>query len=267
MLHIFDCDGVLIDSNESKAQAFYDTALNFAPASKALEFRAFHERAGSLSRREQWHYFFRNILKWTDDSLQAENQALEECTARILNEVHTRPLVPGVEQYLRSLGKDSCICVSGITTAELRVILAMHRLDQFFSDIIGGPRRKRDILGKIPNPFPEFPMYYGDTQDDYKATLATMMNFTWVSGYAKGSWDNADSGQEFFAQREGCRVITDFTELIPQFSKDDNQLPTRLSKKVNAIVASDGWAYYGNLRVEHVGRAQAGATITLTVPG
>ena len=59
---VFDCDGVLLDSNKVKSDAFYELAL-FAGKEKANELLTYHLKNGGVSRYEKIKYFYSEILK------------------------------------------------------------------------------------------------------------------------------------------------------------------------------------------------------------
>ena len=59
---IFDCDGVILNSNNLKTQAFYDIALEWG-SDIADEFVLYHRRHGGLSRYVKFNHFIENILR------------------------------------------------------------------------------------------------------------------------------------------------------------------------------------------------------------
>ena len=77
---IFDCDGVILNSNTIKTESFRKILSNF-DARAIQEFIDYHEKNGGLSRYIKLNYFLSNILskysvipvnkedmllKWTD---------------------------------------------------------------------------------------------------------------------------------------------------------------------------------------------------------
>ena len=70
---VFDCDGVILDSNELKTQAYYETAISFgANEHQAKALVDYHVRLGGISRFIKFEYFLREILGLpvTDDGMQ-----------------------------------------------------------------------------------------------------------------------------------------------------------------------------------------------------
>jgi len=58
---IFDCDGVLLDSNRVKTEAFHSAVLDYG-CEYADRLVAYHVEHGGISRFKKFEYFFDNIL-------------------------------------------------------------------------------------------------------------------------------------------------------------------------------------------------------------
>ena len=58
---IFDCDGVILNSNDIKTNAFYEIAKVYGHL-PALELKNYHKINGGVSRYEKFNYLFTNIL-------------------------------------------------------------------------------------------------------------------------------------------------------------------------------------------------------------
>ena len=54
--YIFDCDGVILDSNNLKSRA-YAEALTAEPLELVLEFVEYHKENGGISRYEKFKYY------------------------------------------------------------------------------------------------------------------------------------------------------------------------------------------------------------------
>ena len=204
--HVFDCDGVLLDSNGAKSAAFYDVALPYG-VREAEALVEFHRSAGSTGRRARWEYFFRSIV-----CRHPHPGELEDLLDRTTRRVRSRapyPLVPGVRAYLESLTGDR-IVVSGVEKAELSELLALHGLAEQFDAVYGSPPDKATLLaalverGDIGLPA----TYYGDTFEDYQAASGAGLDFVFVHGCSE---------QDFARLPAGIPVIADFlpTEAVP----------------------------------------------------
>ena len=59
---VFDCDGVILNSNRIKTQAFYDVAKVYGH-DPAQTLKDYHILNGGISRYEKFEYLFTNILQ------------------------------------------------------------------------------------------------------------------------------------------------------------------------------------------------------------
>ena len=233
--HVFDCDGVLLDSNRAKSEAFYRAALPYGDDA-ARQLVAFHRTAGSISRRERIEHFFTDILKREPDEGEVD-AVVEAVDAGVREGVFNAPKMPGVEQYLETV-KGRKVVVSGVHKRELVSILEAQGLSEYFADVWGGPRRKSENLKRAINAgVIELPaVYYGDTEDDCRAAGAAGLEFVYVFGGAEtDGW--ADPS---------VRAVRDFTDLLPTPSK--------------VRVGRDGYADINGDRI-YIGRRLAGAVV------
>jgi phosphoglycolate phosphatase-like HAD superfamily hydrolase len=72
---IFDCDGVLLDSNHVKTKAFYTAGLPYGEDA-ARHLVDYHCRNGGVSRYQNFDYFLRNIVGLVDEG-DALNELLD----------------------------------------------------------------------------------------------------------------------------------------------------------------------------------------------
>lgn len=203
--HVFDCDGVLIDSNASKSEAFYRAGLPYGE-DKARALVAYHQQAGSISRKARFQHFFTEILgrEPEDGELEA---VMATCARWVKQGALGAPKVLGVETFLARLAVTSeLFVVSGVEQSELQEILDAHQLSKYFARIWSG--QKTALLptliaqGDIGQPA----IYYGDTEDDYLAARAAGMDFAFVSGCSE--WAEGVT----YLRDKPVRVIRDFVD-------------------------------------------------------
>lgn len=206
--HVFDLDGVLLNSNASKSQAFYDAALPYGE-DVARAMVVLHQNAGSISRRERWERFFAEVLQRESEDGELD-RVIQDCTARVLQGVVDAERLPGVDTYLRHVSGTK-VCVSGVETYELRRILKSQGIADSFAHVFGGPKHKNEVLKRLVSAGTiELPaVYYGDTQDDYEAATEAGLEFVFVYGASEfGDW------RSFFYGKD-VKAIRDFRELLP----------------------------------------------------
>lgn len=149
---VFDCDGVIFESMDMKAKAFYRIGAEFSPRygeDIGDQFAAYHRRSGGISRYEKFAWLYDTFVgrPITDD----EKKALgEKFVDYALDAIATSDLVPGVADVLRAWhGRVPLYVASGAPEAELRFLLEKRALDRYFAGIRGYPPGKRDLLREI----------------------------------------------------------------------------------------------------------------------
>lgn len=203
--YVFDCDGVLLDSNGAKAAGLL-LALEAYHRRKADEFLEFHRRAGSISRRGRLAHYLNHILHHPGDL----ESLLDYAHEYICDSVSGCRVMPGVRGFLSALSARKVV-VSGAEVGEVTDLLSHHDLLKHFDAVWGGPPEKSKLLadlvaaGEIERPA----VYFGDTLDDYESATAAGLDFTFVAGCSE--W--AD-GRKYLG-RFGVPIIETFEELDP----------------------------------------------------
>lgn len=201
---VFDCDGVILDSNKLKTQAYYDTAISYgAIEAKAQALVDHHVQYGGISRYPKYEYFIREIM-----GQAVTDEALKTLLDRFAYEIHRGLLnckmASGLE-YLRdaTLGTQWML-VSGGDQAELRALFAEREIDGMFdAGIFGSPDNKDMILTrKIANGNLVQPaIFFGDSRYDHQAATRAGLDFVFVSG-----WTELENWQKYCAENN-IRVI------------------------------------------------------------
>lgn len=183
---VFDCDGVVLNSNKIKTQAFYDVAKTYGhePAQALLDY---HVQNGGISRYAKFEYFFTEILgKHLDQEefkLLLENFAHEVKKALLICEV-----AEGMDKLKAKTKYANWLIVSGGDQVELRQVFAKRRLDKYFdAGIFGSPDTKDTILareiekGNITMPA----LFIGDSKYDYQASQNAGLDFIFLSNWTE----------------------------------------------------------------------------------
>jgi len=186
---VFDCDGVLLQSNKLKSDAFAETLSGENP--KIIrEFIDYHQTNGGISRYVKFQYFYTDIKKqfsYADDLKKVLQRYADICKNGLL----TCEMVPGVFPLLKRLKSNNvpCYIVSGGDQSEIRKVFKQRQLDQYFSIILGSPKNKKDNLAilkgqgvKLVDSF-----YFGDAESDMTVSVEEKMKFVFVSGYSEWS--------------------------------------------------------------------------------
>ena len=198
-LYIFDCDGVLLDSNQLKSKAFRLTLENY-PKRLVDKFISYHELYGGISRHIKLEYFLSNILK--KKNYQKELQTLLNKFSNISLGLIAKDskLLPGVKDFLRKLKKEKkyTIVCSGTDETDLKKILALKNIDHYFSAIYGSPKTKKEILLKVLTENQNTKIqgiFFGDAASDFEAAKKYAFDFIFVS--YNSDWKNIREMPEF----------------------------------------------------------------------
>lgn len=182
---VFDCDGVILDLNRVKTDAFYQTALPYGEhAAKALV--RYHVRNGGVSRYKKFAYFCENIVPDREGpGLEALLDAYAEYVRVGLKSCE---VAHGIHE-LRSRTRDArWLIVSGGDERELQEVFVHRGLAPLFDGgIFGSPDSKDEILsrelgsGAITRPA----VLLGDSKYDYQAATRAGLDFLFVSKWSE----------------------------------------------------------------------------------
>ncbi len=175
----FDFDGVLVDSTETKTNAYREIFKPYGPevVSKIV---AHHQRHGGISRVEKIKYAHTTIIG--DSSSEAEiARHVQQYSDLVFEEVIRTRWIPGAEEFVRQHFQHVPIFViSGTPETELREVVKRRGMAHYFKEVLGAPIEKtehiRDLVDRyqleIGNCF-----FIGDALTDYYAAKETGMPF------------------------------------------------------------------------------------------
>lgn len=183
---VFDCDGVILNSNKIKTQAFYEVAKVYGHEPAQI-LKEYHVQNGGISRYEKFEYLLTNILK-----KPIKEQELCELLSNFSKEVKKALLVCEVAKDIKELRDKTrntkWLIVSGGDQAELREIFKQRNLDGYFDGgIFGSPDDKDAILkNEIKNQnINGKSLFLGDSMYDYQAANTAKMDFVFISQWTE----------------------------------------------------------------------------------
>jgi len=180
---VFDCDGVLLNSNAIKSEAFYAAALPYGePAARAL--MAHNKAHGGVTRQAKFRHFFTDILKRTDFEPDLE-RAMARFAEHVTQALRDCAEAPGLRDLLSRIKTSggSSIVVSGGAQSEVRGALEARGLARYFDGIYGNPDDKDTIFvreiaaGRLVTPA----VYIGDSSYDHAAAIRAGLDFVFAS--------------------------------------------------------------------------------------
>jgi phosphoglycolate phosphatase-like HAD superfamily hydrolase len=181
---VFDCDGVILDSNQLKIQAYYDTAIGFgANKLQAKALVDYHVQLGGISRYHKFEYFLREITHQPvqDDLMQ---DLLQRFSHEVVQGLLKCKIASGLQQLREATSHARWMLVSGGDQSEKHMVFAKLGIDKLFdAGIFGSPDYKDDILarekasGNLQLPA----IYFGDSRYDHEAATRAGFDFVFVS--------------------------------------------------------------------------------------
>ena len=212
---VFDCDGVILNSNPIKTEAFYQCALPWGYQA-AETFVKYHKENGGISRYKKFAYLIDNILSNLPNSLISKNKPninklllnyADYVTKQLLN----CEIASSLHQ-VRSLTPNSSWSVaSGSDQAELRYIFEEREISNLFdAGVYGSPDTKEEILNRnleshiIKSPT----LFIGDSVYDFKVSNRFNLDFLFVS-----EWTELPNWQLFTYNNNIC-TANSLNELI-----------------------------------------------------
>ncbi len=203
---IFDCDGVILDSNKLKSEAF-EHALTLEDKSDVEMLIQYHKDNGGISRYEKFDYFYTEICPSLHKELKVK-QALESFAQKVSKDMLRVDLIPGILDFLKRLSvlNKKIFVNSGSDETELNDIFKARNLASHFEKIFGSPNNKIQNIERISyfNKISERAIFFGDSISDHNAAKEFGMEFVFISGYSE--WKHPDPSIKY--------QFLDFNEIL-----------------------------------------------------
>ena len=198
---IFDCDGVVLDSNRIKTEAFYKSTFSFGEPA-ALAMVDYHVANGGVSRYAKFAHFLGIIVPVVapDAKPKSLEQLLADYSAAVKQGLLKCEMADGISELREQTQAARWMIVSGGDQAELREVFATRGIaDWFDGGIFGSPDAKPEILAReIANGNVQHPaIFLGDSQYDYQCAKAAGLDFVFIHGWTEvADWQRfvADEG-------------------------------------------------------------------------
>ena len=191
---VFDCDGVVLDSNVVKTQAYFRTAKNLgATDAEAKALVDYHVKLGGISRYHKFDYYLREILQQpaTKGAIQA---FLDEFGRELEVGLMECNIADGLFELREATPNAKWSILSGGDQQELRTLFAKRKLSTgislehlFNGGIFGSPDNKDEVLasekagGRLQYPA----LFLGDSKYDYEAATRAGLDFIFLSDWTE----------------------------------------------------------------------------------
>jgi HAD superfamily hydrolase (TIGR01549 family) len=183
---IFDCDGVIFDSNELKVKAFKNT-LSPYPSDKIEAFINYHQKNAGVSRYVKFRAFLTEFIHQPFDIKEYEKLLTiygKECQ-RLYQKA---PLTQGCRATLKMLSAAIPLYIaSGSDETELQTIFKQRNLTQYFRKIFGSPKTKTECVQAALNDLGtnKAVVMVGDAKSDWQAAQKNNIQFIFMSQYSE----------------------------------------------------------------------------------
>lgn len=205
---VFDCDGVILNSNQVKTKAFYSATASYGKQAADAMVK-YHVLNGGISRYHKFEYFLSQIVG--EEPLQHE---LKKLLVTFASEVKTGlmhcEVTSGLNELRKLTPQSRWLVVSGGDQDELREIFAKRGLDVFFDGgIFGSPDNKSTILerelnvGNIKQPA----VFLGDSRYDYEVAVGKGLEFIFVSEWSEFN------GWKDYIKPDDCHIVKNIAQL------------------------------------------------------
>ena len=215
---VFDCDGVLLDSNAMKSDGF-GHVLSPYPEGIVKEFLSYQKGTFGMSRFRLIEAFFDQFLKRAPEAGETD-ALLTEFGAYCRQAYPKQPVTPGTVTLLTSLASASipAYVASGSAQDELRDVLTEIGLAPHFVEIYGSPTPKADILADLRTRHPEARfVLFGDAEADYRAAAANDADFVYISQFTA-----APEAMQSLQQEAGFPCAPTLSSVRPSISTPPN---------------------------------------------
>jgi HAD superfamily hydrolase (TIGR01549 family) len=208
---VLDCDGVVLNSNKTKVNAYFEVAKRHgATDAQAQAFVDHHVQKGSFPRNGKIEYYLKEILKQevTDEVRQQYMQSFDEVLDKTLMDCEVSPGLPALREASRDR---KWMLLSGGDQRELRIIFARRNLAHLFdAGIFGGPDTKDIVLAREKaNGNLQLPaLFIGDSKYDFEAATRAGLDFVFLS-----DWTEVADWQDF-CQTNKITVAKNLLELL-----------------------------------------------------
>lgn len=191
---VFDCDGVILDSNIVKTEAYYRTAKRLgATDDQAQALVEYHVRLGGISRYHKFDWYLREVLHqpvtaeaiqiWLNTFSEELEEGLMACT-----------IAGGLEDLKAKAPDANWMVLSGGDQQEIRDLFHKRVLPSgqvlaslFSGGLFGSPDNKDEVLarekasGHLRTPA----LFVGDSKYDYEAAHRAGLDFVFLSDWTE----------------------------------------------------------------------------------
>ena len=213
---VFDCDGVVLNSNQTKIDAYFAVAKKMGGSdAEAQAFVDHHVAKGSFPRNGKIEYYLTEIVKQpiTEVTMQVYMQAFEGVLDVTLMQCE---VAHGLDALKAATPQAKWMLLSGGDQAELRRIFPRRKVGNvslahlFEAGIFGGPDKKDEVLAREKtNGNLQLPaLFVGDSKYDHQAATSAGLDFVFLS-----EWTEVPDWQAYCAEHK-ITALSNISQLL-----------------------------------------------------
>ena len=204
---VFDCDGVILNSNLLKTQAYVDT-LEDEPEICVEELVDYHKANGGVSRYHKFRHYYEQINP-SENAEAKIKQAISRFAEIVRKSMVECDYIPGAIDFIKKAIKNGLVLfvVSGSDEEELIEVFKERGIRDLFAQILGSPATKKKNTGKVVDMIgvDKNGVFFGDSKSDMDAAEEFGLDFILLQG--------ASEWVEGPLIVNESRIITDFNVL------------------------------------------------------
>ncbi len=187
---IFDCDGVILNSNNVKTKAFWDSVIDFGE-DKARQLVEYHKSRGGISRYIKFEYFIDNIISLSDFQLSRQSLLdvlLDRYSFNVINGLLNCQLSEYLGRLRYKYNDVKWVVVSGGDQKELHSVFESRSIKSLFDGGIFGSPDSKDIILKreiLTNTLIKPAIFFGDSAYDYMVSSRFGLDFCFISDWSE----------------------------------------------------------------------------------
>ena len=205
---VFDCDGVILDSNRLKTEAFAQ-ALENEPEEYVDKMISYHKANGGVSRYKKFKHYFEEINTHENDGKNIE-EAISRFSEIVYEGLMKCDYITGAVDFIKQVKEKGLqlFVVSGSDQEELREVFSKRGIASLFIAIYGSPFTKIENMNKVIAKVDaqKRGIFFGDSRSDLEAAEKFGLDFVFVKGVSE--WREGDR----LTRIKGFLTIKDFKE-------------------------------------------------------
>lgn len=178
-IFIFDCDGVILDSNELKITAMEIAVSQHLPSQFVDDCVSYFRGNFGKSRYHHVQYFVENIAEMIGEKKEQSYKLILDSYASQCYELYMKSsITEGFMEVLRHIdGVGKSFVASGSDQTELQSVFENRGLSSKFISILGSPASKQDNIRSILQLHKGKAVMFGDSSADLEAARINKIDF------------------------------------------------------------------------------------------